>query len=274
MGLKASPSNSSGHTGGLGIPILQRFQNPADFERYSVSRWACKICTRESLKHVFLMTPEMAIHHERSAYHRHNTSGTHYQLKSFSEEPNTAWDGPSRIDDTFAWLRDKEQMEYNTRREAAWLENNKDWNNYNPDEDEFLHPNKRIAGRPYTSRTHRKPRGTKRKDIEDNDTVKVIRRGVGYFTHDPVPKPEVDVVAWLKGSNQASGLHESEVTLGDWSRGHASWTPGLEEVPLPMKVTEDLLQFGLEFSQQVGLEPKKTEFMHLFLEVGHGRLRG
>ncbi|KAG8832726.1 hypothetical protein FRC17_000822 [Serendipita sp. 399] len=229
----------------------------------------------------------MAIHHERSAYHRYNTRVAHYQLKTFPDEPDLAWSGPDRYKDTFAWLRDRERQEHSKKKEAAWLEENKDWNKYNPDEDEFFHPEKRTLSGAYPkgkgrmasglrggrkgaqkAATNSKSRGARKDADDDMDTIRVIRKGIGFYTHDPVSKPEFDVATWVKGLKEASTSERLLAPNMDWRYTHSSVAPEVEETPLPLETTDELLQFGLKLAREANLDPKKSEFMHLFLEVG------
>jgi hypothetical protein len=175
------------------------------------------------------MTPRMAVAHERNAYHRYNTSRPLYQLKQFSPEANTAWDGPSPHTDTFAWLREKEFREYNEQKAKEWAKENPDWNAYDPDKDEFLHPNLDSGWR------KKKPRGKIAKNAatkympkqvapkavveDDMDTARVIRKGMslGYYTYDPLPKPAKDISKWVDGLKEASRKTNELVPVVDWN---------------------------------------------------------
>lgn len=229
---------------------------------------------RDSLKHQFLMTPKMAVHHEKSAYHRYNTRSAHYQLRVFSEEENTAWEGPSAVDETFGWLRERELQQYHARKGEEWVKQNSDWDQYNPDEDEFLHPNK--SSKPLRGRNGARTYGTTRgrvknagygKKEDDLDTVRVIRKGLGFRMDDPLPKPEVNIKKWAAGLSEASKARKDHAPYIDWKKEAAVFNEDDEEIPLPVKVTDKLLHFGLEFAQRARLVPKKRERMHLFLEL-------
>ena len=182
-----------------------------DFYRYSTGHWTCRVCIRESLAHLYLLTPAMAEAHERSAYHRLNTSRPLYQLHNFSEEENTGWDGPNPVNETWAWLREQEFKAYNAKKSAEWAKQNPDWNKYNPDEDEFLHPHLRDT----TKKPRRKvPKNAatafdfSKRDKKDQgcdlDSIKGIKDGLGFYVYDPLPKPQKDLKKWIKGLKDAS----------------------------------------------------------------------
>lgn len=156
----------------------------------------------------------MAQAHERSAYHRFNTQQPLYQLNVFSEEENTAWDGPNRINDPWAWLREQEFKAYNDKKSAEWAKQNPDWDKYNPDEDEFLHPHLRDTTRKPTRRKLPKNAATKvdprkqqkkkkEEDLSDFDSINGIRAGLGFYLHDPLPKPQRDISSWISGLKDA-----------------------------------------------------------------------
>jgi hypothetical protein len=177
------------------------------------------------------MTPRMAAAHERNAYHRYNTSKPLYQLKQFSPEANTAWDGPSPYTETFAWLREKEFREYNEKKAKEWAKENPDWNAYDPDKDEFLHPNLDSGWRTKKPRgkiaknaaTKYTPKQVEHKDKDkgedDADTVRVIRKGMslGYYTYDPLPKPAKDINKWADGLKEASREKNDHVPIVNWN---------------------------------------------------------
>lgn len=150
--------------------------------------------------------------HERSAYHRWMTKDPLYQFRQPPNEQNAAWDGPSKFYDTFDWLKAQEFKAYNDQKEAQWNKENPDWNKYNPDEDEFLHPNLGTAWR--NKKPKRRPpknypknanaKKNNQDDGDDIDSIKVLRKGLGYFVYDPVPKPKYNIENWALGLAKAS----------------------------------------------------------------------
>jgi hypothetical protein len=154
----------------------------------------------------------MAEAHEKSAYHQHNISRPLYQFNNFSEEENTAWDGPNPVNDTWAWLREQEFKAYNEKKSAEWAKQNPDWNKYNPDEDEFLHPHlrdttkkpRRKVPKNAATRFEFKKQENKKDQQDDFDSVKGIRGGLGFYLYDPLPKPERNVNKWVAGLKEAS----------------------------------------------------------------------
>lgn len=182
----------------------------------------------------------MAEAHERSALHRFRTSDPLYDFTRMDpDESDLAWTGPSPVDQPYDYLKSKERAEYYAEKERRFLQANPDWNNYDPEKDEFLHPgvsgetgwsggwgknrgrsgyNDRFRG----VRNSRGDRGGRRgaKQVEDDGadmiSIKANRKGLGYFTYDPIPKPVHDWVPWIKrlpGSGDTQGWEEKAV---DW----------------------------------------------------------
>lgn len=239
----------------------------------------------------------MAEQHEENAYHRHNTSQFLYQLKQFSPEPNTAWDGPDPETDTFAWLREKEFREYNERKAAEWAKENPDWNAYDPAKDEFLHPHldsgwrkkklrSKVAKNAATRFIPKQQKEEKKED--DGDTVRVVRKGMalGCYAYDPLPKPAKDISLWIKGLKGASTKKEELAPNIDWNQKFATNLEKPEgelitevtrggrlltligtELPLSSKTAKALFDFGMARARRVKMNEKKKEEMFLFLEV-------
>lgn len=235
------------------------------------------------------MKPEIATAHERSAYHRFNTNDPLYQFKRHPDEQNAAWEGPSKHYDTFDWLRAEEFKTYNDRKQAQWNKENPDWNKYNPEEDEFLHPNLETTWRnkkpkrraPKNSAKKPVPKKKNQEEEEDMDSLKVLRKGLGYFVYDPVPKPKYDTEKWILDLSEAS-KSEDYAPFTSWKERPTS--DGIElkrtfrsfggcpinsrvETPLSTKTTDLLLHFGQKYAKYAKLTDKQKEEMHLFLEV-------
>jgi hypothetical protein len=201
-----------------------------DFRRYSTGHWTCRVCIRESLEPAYLLTPATAEWHEKtSAYHRYNTSQPLYQFNNFSEEENTAWEGPNPVNDTWAWLREQEYKAYNEKKSAEWAKQNPDWYKYNPDEDEFLHPHlrdttkkpRRKVPKNAATRVDFRKQGKKENQQEDLDSVKGIRGGLDFYLYDPLPKPERDVRKWVSGLKDAS-RNENYAPRINWNQKFAT----------------------------------------------------
>jgi hypothetical protein len=83
----------------------------------------------------------MAEAHERSAYHRFKTSDPLYDITRMDpDESDLAWTGPSPVDQPYDYLKNKERAEYYAEKEKKFLQANPDWDKYDPEKDEFLHP--------------------------------------------------------------------------------------------------------------------------------------
>jgi hypothetical protein len=186
----------------------------------------------------------MAEAHERSAYHRFKTSDPLYDFTRMDpDESDLAWTGPSPVDQPYDYLKGKERAEYYAEKKKRFLQANPDWDKYDPAKDEFLHPgvsgeagwgggwgkNKGRSGCIDRSRGARNGRGgrggraqnpgrgTKEDDGPDMISIKANRKGLGYFTYDPIPKPEHDWVPWVKqlpARGERQGWEEKAV---DWS---------------------------------------------------------
>jgi hypothetical protein len=165
------------------------------------------------------MTPLLAAQHERNAYHLSNINVPHYRLKQFLDEEDMAWEGPSQVDDTFAWLKEQESRAYHEHMEKEFLKQNPGWNDYDPRKDEFLNPqlsgaakngwppkrNGHRKGQPLRNASNRQvpPRDQNRKknrqEDVDLDSVRVMRKGAGMLTHEPLPGPQFEFGPWFKG---------------------------------------------------------------------------
>ena len=154
------------------------------------------------------------------------------------DESDLAWTGPSPVDQPYDYLRNKERAEYYAEKEKKFLQANPDWDKYDPEKDEFLHPgvsgeagwgggwgkNKGRTGHNGPLRGGRggRPQNTSRwvKQVEgdgaDMISIKANRKGLGYFTYDPIPKPLYDWVPWIK---QLPGLGEMQ----GWDEKAVDW---------------------------------------------------
>lgn len=187
----------------------------------------------------------MAEAHERSAYHRFKTSDPLYDFTRMDpDESDLAWTGPSPTDQPYDYLKSKERAEYYAEKEKKFLQANPDWDKYDPEKDEFLHPGvsgetgwsggwgknhgrSDKNGHPRGMNSGRSGRGgrlqnasRRAKHVEDEGadmiSVKANRKGLGYFTYDPIPKPAHDWVPWIKqlpGPGESQGWDEKCV---DW----------------------------------------------------------
>lgn len=186
----------------------------------------------------------MAEAHERSAYHRFKTSDPLYDLTRIDpDESDLAWTGPTPVDQPYDYLKSKERAEYYAEKEKRFLQANPDWDKYDPQKDEFLHPGvsgeagwgggwrKNRGGSDHISRSRgmksgRNSRGRHQdasrrvKQVEDDGvdmiSIKANRKGLGHFTYDPIPKPLHDWIPWIKqlpGPDDTQGWDEKAV---DW----------------------------------------------------------
>jgi hypothetical protein len=190
------------------------------------------------------------------------------------------------------------------------LQANPDWDKYDPEKDEFLHPgvsgeagwgggwgkNNRIGNHNGRSRGPKSGRGRRggrlqnaSRGIEDDGadmiSIKANRKGLGYFTYDPIPKPLHDWVPWIKqlpGPEETQGWEEKAV---DWDEKFnlpedesrrrspfvlASLVPiKLDDLapPLDAKVDANCFTWGQKFAKWSNLNAKEAEKMFLFLAV-------
>ncbi|KIM33952.1 hypothetical protein M408DRAFT_325508 [Serendipita vermifera MAFF 305830] len=220
----------------------------------------------------------MAQAHEQLAYHRFNTRQPMYQFNTFAEDDASAWDGPNPVNETWAWLREQEFKAYNDKKNAEWNKQNPGWDKYNPEEDEFLHPHLRDTSKKPSRRKlpknaatalDTKKRQQQRKkpdDQEDFDSVKGIRAGLGFYLHDPLPKPQRDITPWIASLRDAS-REENYAPRIQWNEKFATEPSQTSEVPLTAQVTSSLLVFGQKYCKYTRMNDKKREAMHLFLEL-------
>jgi hypothetical protein len=258
----------------------------------------------------------MAEAHERSAYHRFKTSDPLYDFTRMDpDESDLAWTGPSPVDQPYDHLKSKERAEYYTEKEKKFLQANPDWDKYDPEKDEFLHPGvsgeagwhggwakKQGQGRGgygHRVRGARNGRGGRGRysqnmghgakqvgdDGADMISIKANRKGLGYFTYDPIPKPEHDWVPWIKqlpGPGESQGWDEKAV---DWNkkfdlpedeprrRSSFLFTSSIPikynnlAPPLDAKVDANCFTWGQKFAKWTQLNAKETEKMFLFLSV-------
>ena len=192
------------------------------------------------------MRPSMAEAHECSAYHRFKTSDPLYDFTRMdSDESDLAWTGPSPVDQPYDYLKNKERAEYYAEKEKKFLQANPDWDKYDPEKDEFLHPgvsgeagwsggwgkDQGRSGHNDRSRGSRNGRGDRggrpqyasrgAKPVEDDGadmvSIKANRKGLGHFTYDPIPKPAHNWIPWTKqlpGPGETQGWEERDV---DWN---------------------------------------------------------
>jgi len=255
----------------------------------------------------------MAEAHERSAYHRFKISDPLYDLTRMDpDESDLAWTGPSPVDQPYDYLKSKERAEYYAEKEKKFLQANPDWDKYDPEKDEFLHPG--VSGEAGWSGGWRKNHGgseqngrsrgmksgrggrsgrlqnasRRAKQAEDGAdmiSIKANRKGLGYFTYDPIPKPVHDWVPWIKqlpGPEDTQGWDEKAV---DWDEKFnvpedesrrrspsvvASRIPiKLDNLapPLDAKIDANCFTWGQKFANWAHLNAKETEKMFLFLAV-------
>lgn len=185
---------------------------------------------RANIQHRYLMTAEQAIAHEVSAYHRHQVSVDLYQYRRFSDD-NSAWEGPDRLNDVYDWLKEQELKSYFEQKAAAWEKLNPDWNAYNPDKDAFLHPEvtfKDNNGRTKQKYQKRPKKNTgvcgpnfgkqnKPKDSGDADSIRAMKKGLGHFTYDTIPKPKRDMDSWLSTIQKAQPADQNYSPEADWN---------------------------------------------------------
>ncbi len=229
------------------------------------------------------------------------------------DESDLAWTGPSPIDQPYDYLKSKERAEYYAEKEKKFLQANPDWDKYDPEKDEFLHPgvsgeagwgggwgkNHGKSDKNGPSRAMNSGRGgrggrlqtanRRAKQVEDDGadmiSTKANRKGLGYFTYDPIPKPVHDWVPWinqLPGPEESDGWDEKAV---DWDERFnlpedetrcrslfvlASLIPvNLENLaaPLDAKVDANCFTWGQKFAKWAHLNTKETEKLFLFLAV-------
>ncbi|PVG04505.1 hypothetical protein CPB86DRAFT_692347 [Serendipita vermifera] len=234
------------------------------------------------------MTPLLAKHHESNAYHLSNIKVPHYRLKQFMDEEDMAWEGPSQVDDTFAWLKEQEARAYHEHKEKEFLKQNPGWNDYDPQQDEFLlnpprlsksgwpakrnvqrkgdrgYPPRNSSNRPIPARDQNKKKG--RQENDDLDSVRVMRKGAGMFASEPFPLPQYDFKPWLQGL-KAVDKRQHWTPKIDWNEKFDWTTDDPNNKPLGPKTTAALLQFGKEYATSHSYHGKKKEAMHLFLEL-------
>lgn len=111
-----------------------------------------------------------------------------------------------------------------------WAKENPDWNAYDPDKDEFLHPHLdsgwrkkkprgKVAKNAATKYTPKSPPQQVARNDDDADTVRVIRKGMsqGYYTYDPLPKPAKEINKWVEGLREASRKKNELAPVVDWN---------------------------------------------------------